>query len=95
MQVIKQIVQPMARGQITIPIKIRKKLGIDEESWLWVKLIKNKIIIEPVEEKTGTSTQYFLKDSADDKSIYWTKSDTKSLKKVDQKSKKRLKELNK
>jgi AbrB family looped-hinge helix DNA binding protein len=92
---IKQIVQPMARGQITIPIKIRDKLGIDENSWLWVKLQKNKIIIEPVEENTGAKTQYFLEDAANNKNVYWSKSDTNKLEKIDEKSKERLKGQNK
>ncbi len=92
---IKQIVQPMARGQITIPIKIRKRLGINENSWLWVKLKKNKIVIEPVAEEIGSETQSFLKDASQDENVYWAQRDTDNLDRVDEKSKERVKKLNK
>ncbi len=84
----------MERGQITIPVEIRKKLNITPKTWLWIKLIKNKILIEPVqEETTATSLQDFLLADASDNQIYWTKEDDEALKKIRKKSQKRLKDL--
>ena len=40
-----KIVQPLANGQITIPIAIRRALGIDESSLLHVALQGDKIVI--------------------------------------------------
>jgi AbrB family looped-hinge helix DNA binding protein len=92
---IKEIVKPMERGQITIPIKIRKKLDINPNSWLWIKLTsKNQVLIEPVKEpKTTNLLANYLKTIKFDKIQYWTKKDSQALKKVKQKSKKRLETL--
>ena len=88
---INEIVKPMERGQITIPLKIRKKLKITPQSWLWVKLIKDKILIEPVEKKSlsGPLADYLLSASADSQ-IYWSKEDTNILKKISKKSQEKL-----
>lgn len=43
-----RIIKPLPRGQITIPIEFRKKLGIDEDTFLNLALKGNKIEITPV-----------------------------------------------
>ena len=86
----------MERGQITIPAEIRKKLNITPETWLWVKLIKDKILIEPIsKEKEEDSLQEFLLADVSDRQSYWTKEDDEALEKVRKNSQKRLKNLNK
>jgi len=45
---INRIIKPLPRGQITIPIEFRKKLGIDEDTFLNLALKGNKIEITPV-----------------------------------------------
>ncbi len=93
---LQEIVQPMQRGQITIPIKIRKKLNINSNTWLWVRLVKNKILIEPVKEKEkDTSLSNFLLQDSSDEKIYWTSKDDEALKKVESKTNKRLKKVTK
>lgn len=90
-----EIVKPMERGQITIPINIRKKLKITPKSWLWVKLTdKDKILIEPV-SNTPSSINFvnYLTDVISDKKIYWTKQDSLALEKVRKRSWQRLKKL--
>ncbi|MBL7078140.1 hypothetical protein ISS42_00585 [Candidatus Shapirobacteria bacterium] len=88
------IVKPMERGQITIPIGIRKKLDITSNTWLWVKLVKNTIMIEPVESDSGSkSLSSFLLTFANDPKVYWKKSDALALEEVREKSKERLKRL--
>ena len=68
---IQQIVKSMDRGQVTIPIDIRKKLNITPQTWLWVRLIKDKILMEPVEKKPlAGSLSGYLKTKAGDKKIY-------------------------
>lgn len=93
-QTINEICRPMERGQITIPVKIRKKLNITPKTWLWIKLVKNKILIEPVEKKSssGLLSDYLL-SSTSNFQTYWKSTDTKALEKVRKKSNKRLKKL--
>ena len=43
-----RIIKPLPRGQITIPIEFRKKLGIDEDTFLNLALKGNRIEITPV-----------------------------------------------
>jgi len=94
-QNLNEIVKPMQRGQITIPINIRKKLKITPQTWLWVKLVNNeKILIEPVEkESLSVSMAEYLLSSLSDSQIYWDKEDTEVLKKVKKRSRERLKKL--
>ncbi len=87
-----EIVKSMERGQVTIPIKIREKLGIGPRTWLWVKLVGNKILIEPV--KTNRKGKQFLsalKSIASDSKSYWGKRDDQVLKKIRKKLCKDLK----
>lgn len=44
-----KVVRPLAKGQITIPIAIRRALGITESSLLEVRLEGNKIVISKLE----------------------------------------------
>lgn len=90
---ISEIVQPMQRGQITIPVAIRRKLNITSETWLWVKLIKDKIVVEPVKQEKTQDLSGFLLEDADDTSSYWTDEDSRKLKKVKAQSKQRSKDL--
>ena len=48
-----KVVQPLAKGQITIPIAMRRALGITDSSLLQLRLIGNVIIISklPVESE--------------------------------------------
>ena len=93
-QTFSEIVKPMERGQITIPVKIRKKLNITPKTWLWVKLVQDKILIEPVLKKASPSSLLsYLNKSASDSKVYWTKKDSSALEKVSNKSSLRLKKL--
>ena len=48
---IKHVVKPMQRGQITIPQDIRDAMNITPNTYLWVKMQNNKrIIIQPVDD---------------------------------------------
>ena len=48
--VTEEILRPMERGQITLPAKIRKNLGINAKTWLKVTELSNrKITIEAVD----------------------------------------------
>lgn len=46
-----QFTKPYSKGQITIPLEIRKYLGIDEETWLFMTVVDKKLVIKPVKEK--------------------------------------------
>lgn len=87
-----EIVKPMARGQITLPVKIRKKLNITPKTWLWIKLVKDKILIETVEKETNINLMAdYLKKTVNNRQMYWQEKDSLNLKKVSQKSFERLK----
>lgn len=45
-----KFIKPFSRGQITLPKDYRDYLDIDENSWLKIFLLRNQIIVEPVEE---------------------------------------------
>lgn len=45
---LKTFVKPTIKGQITIPIKMRKELGVEEATILAVVLDGGKIILNPV-----------------------------------------------
>jgi len=87
-----EIVKPMTRGQITLPASMRAELGIDSETWLWVKLLSNNgIYIEPVKKKRTDLYSFLIKHFSDRK-VYWT-DDVDYLKETRKKSIKRLKDL--
>ncbi len=73
---IEKIAKPGARGQITIPSEIRKKLNINSKTILNIALDKNNIILTPLrlaEEKfkgreyTEKEIKKFLKEDELDK----------------------------
>lgn len=73
---LEKIVKPGARGQITIPSEIRKKLNIDRKTILNVTLDKDNIVVTPLrltEEKfkgrdyTEKEIKKFLKEDNLDK----------------------------
>jgi bifunctional DNA-binding transcriptional regulator/antitoxin component of YhaV-PrlF toxin-antitoxin module len=46
-----QFTKPYSKGQITIPLEIRKYLGIDKDTWLLMTIDNKKLVIKPVKEK--------------------------------------------
>lgn len=76
-KIITKIVKPLSRGQITIPIEFRKKLGIGSNTILNLVLKGNKIEITPavvrefneeeLKEYTDKEISQFLKDDKIDK----------------------------
>lgn len=72
-----KIVKPLSRGQITIPIEFRKKLGIGSNTILNLVLKGNKIEITPtvvgefneneLREYTDKEISQFLQDDKIDK----------------------------
>ncbi len=64
-----RVVQLPARGQITLPVDFRQKLGLAEGDLLQMSLVGNKIEIEPVRspearlrEYTDAEIQQFLEE---------------------------------
>lgn len=92
---VNEIVKPMERGQITIPVVIRRKLGITPQSWLWVRLVNGaQILIEPVEKEANKiSFLSLLSEVASDSKVYWGKRDDLALQKARRKSSQRIKKL--
>jgi len=47
-----RVVQPLAKGQITIPVGIRRALGIDESTLLEIRLDGEQIVITKLPQST-------------------------------------------
>ena len=72
-----KLVRPLSRGQITIPVEFRKKLGIDANTILSLALRGNKIEITPaivrevdeeeLREYTDEEISQFLRDDKIDR----------------------------
>ncbi len=59
------VVSVTSQGQISIPIKLRRKLGLDKVKKAFITEHNGKIIVEPVRELTdlaGSLQKYTLKD---------------------------------
>jgi bifunctional DNA-binding transcriptional regulator/antitoxin component of YhaV-PrlF toxin-antitoxin module len=50
-----EIVRPLRRGQLTIPVEFRRRLGIDDDTLLQLTLLEGKIEITPVVAKPVSS----------------------------------------
>lgn len=78
MQQASQIIKPLPKGQITIPAKIRRELGIDEKTIFEAQVERGKLILIPLKvEKTFQGRIYsdrqikeFLKEDQIDKKTY-------------------------
>lgn len=55
------IVNPMARGQITIPKEYRDKLGITPDTPLNVTLEDDRIVMRPLEKMMADESPYVIK----------------------------------
>jgi AbrB family looped-hinge helix DNA binding protein len=53
-----QIVKALNKGQVTIPMKFRKKLGIKKDDYLRAYLRGKKLILEPVSFKEKGVEKY-------------------------------------
>ena len=55
------IVKPMERGQITLPQKIRERLGITKDTLLNVTLEGDKVVIMPLKKMIGDLSVNIIK----------------------------------
>lgn len=53
------LVKVLPKGQITIPVKFRRQLGVEGDSYLRVELEKGKLVIKPV--KSNWEERYIRK----------------------------------
>ena len=56
---LKKVVRPLPKGQITIPVGIRRALGIDETSLLEVRLEDGKIVIVKLDVQPEASFRVY------------------------------------
>ena len=55
-----QIVKPLRSGQITIPIEMREKIGIDGKTLLEIRLVENELRIKPIKiNQTVSNASWF------------------------------------
>ncbi|MEW6681695.1 MAG: AbrB/MazE/SpoVT family DNA-binding domain-containing protein [Nitrospirota bacterium] len=50
-----RLIKPLAKGQITLPVAVRRQLGINEETLLRVSVKAGKIEIVPVRPVEGVA----------------------------------------
>ena len=55
------IVKPMERGQITLPMKFRQKLGISKDTLLNVTLEGDRVVIIPLKKMIGDLSSSVIK----------------------------------
>jgi AbrB family looped-hinge helix DNA binding protein len=53
-----QIVKTLNKGQVTIPAKLRKKLGIKKDDYLRAYVRNKKLILEPLDFKEESVKKY-------------------------------------
>lgn len=58
------LVKILPKGQITIPVKFRRQLGVEEQSYLRVALEEGRLVIKPV--KSNWEEKYIRKYSDDE-----------------------------
>lgn len=58
------LVKILPKGQITIPVKFRRQLGVEEQSYLRVALEEGRLVIKPV--KSNWEEKYIRKYSEDE-----------------------------
>ena len=88
------IVKPMTRGQVTLPIKIREQLNITSNTWLWVRVVDNKVVLEPVNQpQNQTDLIQAVQALARLEQPLWRETDEEVRQKTRRKSIKRLKKI--
>lgn len=58
------LVKILPKGQITIPVKFRRQLGVEEQSYLRVALEEGRLVIKPI--KSNWEEKYIRKYSDDE-----------------------------
>ena len=86
------IVKPMERGQITLPQKFRKKLGISKDTLLNISLEEDRLIVMPLKELIGNlspavirpkiAKKKYLEMLKGFKGDLWTKEDDSARKRM-------------
>jgi AbrB family looped-hinge helix DNA binding protein len=81
-----QLVKTLSKGQVTIPAKLRKRLGIKKNDYLRAYAQGRKLILEPVSlEKAG---EKYIRTFSDRDISQWLELD-----KLDAKTRKKAKKL--
>ena len=60
-----QLIRPLRSGQITIPVTLRSKLGIDDQTILQVRVTGQELRIKPVKIVSPAKSSPWLKDLYD------------------------------
>lgn len=93
---IEEVVKIMERGQITLPVEMRRQLDLTPKALLTVILRPgHEIVLRPYKKSKRERLDNFLKKMAGDKNIYWTKEDEKRRQQVRKSSDKRARDLSK
>ncbi len=98
----KVILRPMERGQITLPIEIRKSMNITVDTWLSVEELDGKIILQPVNVNPKNQASNIIPakrpfadvlKELEGNEFYWTKEDEKARLSARKAGEKKIKEL--
>ncbi len=58
-----QIIKATSKGQITLPNKIRERLGIDQDTYIAVDVIGDYVIMKKVDVKLKEISKLFQKEA--------------------------------
>lgn len=56
-----QIIRPLRRGQITLPLEYRRRLGIGDDTLLEISLLKDSIEIRPMVARPAAGSDWARK----------------------------------
>jgi len=82
-------IKSFSKGQITIPKKIRDKLGLGDEFWLKLVLEHGKIIVEPM--KTKQDRKAYIKKVLSIKGDWFNIAEYKKMREEEQEKKRKEK----
>lgn len=99
-----KFIKPFSRGQITLPKDYRDFLGIDSNSWLFLTIQDDSLIIKPVKKenfittkkprilKAKISQKTYLKNLLKIKSSWFSEKDLGDYKKIRQEIEERFRQ---
>ena len=58
-----EVVKVTSKGQITLPIEIRKAIGLDKDSYLLVEQVGNYVLMKKAEVRMKEIQKIFSKDA--------------------------------
>lgn len=69
------LVKTLNKGQVTIPAKLRRKIGIKKNSYLRAYSKGRKVVLEPISLETFGSLEKYIREFTDEEIAEWLELD--------------------